>query len=639
MNLPANGDLDAFEAKISEVRAARGIGEAEYADALRDLLQFDYDSRSSSEAYDTSVLDSLVKKDRFLDARGLAKVRGFLHNKNRSGAAPKAMSETRAEASSSYRDKMPRIGGTISALGGDWEIEGAQALSQRLFTEFRDEFSKQGAHVREAEYRANRKVIQILNERSSDPTKAYIAISSKNENATINLYMDGSATDGTLTPMANEKIISEIRSGLLSARALKFNKDSLTVNVLSNSSSAVPNSVASQLDKGDIAFTFQSGNGIYIYPEKVENYLKDFSRDPNWFSTDVTDSASAYKHLIVHESGHLQMYKNWGTRAQLASDFTKFKVKKDGTSIYGDESVSESFAEQYAKYLLSGNASPEFLELLSSKGMTKAQLNKKWRENHPDLQRSKLFTFLEGVLSDDQAGVVPEFNGPEAAEYQQYKKYGAGRVHKLARILGFASNKPTTVATINDDKYVVYRGVNAAGANLTETAWGYHNNMRTADLPYYGYGVYGDGQYTSTKRETADSFGSDAIAKMRVKPDAKVYSDGGRGSNNLFDASTSNDGYDINEIATSFFSSGGFLDEFILNEIDPDLDPAELKVEKRKLFQKMGLTFGVGDSNLAIIAAMLGFQGYEVSRGSGESYIVVLDRGMLEMTAPPGFED
>jgi hypothetical protein len=163
--------------------------------------------------------------------------------------------------------------------------------------------------------------------------------------------------------------------------------------------------------------------------------------------------------------------------------------------------------------------------------------------------------------------------------------------------------------------------------------------MRTADIPYYGYGVYGDGQYTSTKRSTADSFGSDAIAKMRVKPDAKVYSDGGRGSNNLFDASTSNDGYDINKIASSFFSSGGFLDEFILNEIDPDLDPAELKVEKRKLFEKMGLTFGVGDSNLAIIAGILGFQGYEVSRGSSESYVVVLDRSMLEMMVPPGFKD
>ena len=644
-SIPVDVDADDFNDKINAVREARESGDARtYATALRDLISFHYDSFKAESSYSSTEIDRALKADELLssDPKALAFARGILHGKDRSGTSVKTLAESLEDAKSNFRTNRADVRSHISALGDDWDTKGAIDLAKDLETEFTEEFKRQGAHDAEAEFRAKRKVIQTLNQMSNDPQRAFVLLTSKNQNASIKLYMDGKSSK--MTPIIDADEITKIRDGILAARANRFNKDPINVNVMSNDTvGGIPQAVSDQLEDGDLAFTYFGGDGVYIYPEKMKKLLAE-GIDADWFSTETLDSADLYKHLIVHETGHLQMYKLWGDgtgtgRQALEKDFAAFKVKKNGTSIYGNESISESFAEQYAKYLITGNASPEFLELLSSKGLAKAQLNKKWRDNHPNLQRSKIFTFLDGILSDDQGGVIPEYNGPEASEFQPYQKYGASKVHKLGRILGFASNKPTTVTAINDDKYVVYRGLSAGGTRATETAWGYHNNTRTDDMPYYGYGIYGDGLYTSTKRSTAESFGSDAVAKMRIKPDAKVYSDGGRGLNNLFFASTSNDGYDINEIAQSFFSSGGFLEEFILNEIDPDLDPAELRAEKRRLYEKMGLSFGVGDANLAIIAGMLGFQGYEVSRGSSESYVVVLDRSMLEMMVPPGFKD
>lgn len=634
-NIPPTADLDEFESKISAVRDARGgTDQAAYARALKDLLQFHYDSLDSQQEYNPRTLDSLVKVDRYLDTRGLALVRGFFHNKNRTGSRPQTITEQRSQATSDYRSRLPRIDAILRGLGDDWDVEGAVALSDRLFDTFKKEFSAQGAHDKEAVYRASRKTIQILNERSTDPTKAYIQISSSKNNAEINLYMDGSSADGTLTPIASATDVAFIRDGISSARTYRFNKDKISVNVLSTKSNAAPKAVQNELTDTELAFTFFGGNGIYIYPEKVDKF--DSVSNPDFFSTDTSDKAALYKHLIVHESGHLQMYKLWGSdnssgRKELADDFKKFKVSQSGTSLYGDESVSESFSEQYAKYLITGNASPEFLELLSSKGLTRAQLNKKWRDNYPQYA-DNFFKFLDGIFADDQAPFIPEYNGPESSEYDKYKKYGAARVHKLARIFGFTDKKPTTVDSIPTDKYTVYRGVSE---NTTAQAWARHNEYRTADMPWFGYGIYGDGQYMSNDVRTANGYGT--VAKMRAKPDAKVYvysESYSRTDGHLY-SNQNNNGINIVDFQKDLMQN--ILKEIVLNEIDPDLEGFEVDKEVSLLMAKMGL-LNSRDHNLSILAGMLGYQGLEIVRDSSESYLVVLDRSMLDMMVPPGFE-
>jgi hypothetical protein len=582
-------------------------------------------------------LDSLVKADRNLTTRGLALVRGFFHNKSRSGNRPPNLSDSIEEARAEYVRKMPRIDSIVRPLGGNWDVVGAAELRDKLSTEFETEFLAQGAHAAEARFRSQRKVNQILRERVENPKKAYVTMYSTSENAEINLYMDGSVTDGTLNPIATPDDIAQIRDGINSARNFRFNKDKLTVNVLSNSSDATPNAVKSELGDTELAFTFLGGNGIYIFPEKVDKLIADSDREADFFSTDTSSKEAAYKHLIVHESGHLQMYKLWGEegkssgRKELAKDFDNFNVSQKGTSGYGDESVSESFAEQYAKYLLTGDASDEFMELLASKGLTRAQLNKKWRDNYPQLKDS-FFKFVDGIFADDQGQNIPEFNGPEASEYDKTGKYGAARVHKIARIFGFTQSKPETVDSITNDKYVIYRGVDSAKGM---SAWELHNQFRTADMPWYGYGIYGDGQYASTESSTASNFGS-VVAKMRVKPDAKIYN---HQDGKVFDSLDNNQGIDIPALQRSLYETGGILEQIVLNEVDPDLEGAELQAEVRKLEVKMGLNGRASDHDLSILAGMLGFQGIELRNNNFESYFVILDRSALEMLVPPGLED
>ena len=600
------------------------------------MLQLDYDSLSSTEEYNPAVLDNLVKADRFLDTRGLALVRGFFHNKKRTGSRPKTANELRADAATEYRTKMPRIDAIVRALGSDWDVEGAVALSDRLFKEFKDEFLVQGAHDKEATYRASRKVASILRERSSDPTKSFIRILSNTDNAEINLYMDGKRTDGVLTPIVNELDAAQIKAGISAARAFRFNKDKISVNVLSEASNAAPKAVTSELGGDEVAFTFLGGNGIYLFPEKIEAMLNRPDRPSDFFSTDITTKDLAYKHLIVHESGHLQMYKLWGDgkssgRKSLEEDFKKFNVSQSGTSLYGDESVSESFAEQYAKYLITGNASPEFMELLSSKGLTRAQINKKWRDNYSQY-KDTFFKFLDGIFADDQNGVVPEYNGPESVEYDKTGKYGAARAHKLARIFGFADKKPTTVASIANDKYTIYRGISDRS---DAEAWNKHNQFRTADMPWYGYGIYGDGQYASTSQATARGYGT--TAKMRVKPDAKVFvhfENSWSTEGNIYSAQN-NGSFNLDKFNRELNET--LIKEIVLNEIDPDLEGLELEKEIKLLKAKLGLVAS-SEYNLSILAGMLGYQGLELVRNSSESYVIVLDRSMVDMMVPPGVQ-
>jgi hypothetical protein len=608
---------------------------------LRDLIVFHQDSFKADESYSPRDLDAAVKADELLssDPRAIAVVRGVLHVGARDGKSPKTLTQLLDDAKQNFKDNRADVRPHLAALGGDWETKGAIQLADDMQVEFEAEFIRQGAHPGEAVFRAKRRVAQVLNDMATDHKKSYIVLTSKQDNASIKLFMGSKS--GTMVPVAAPDEVAQIRVGITAARANKFNKDPINVNVMANdSTSAMPTAVSSQLDDGDLAFTYFGGDGVFIYPQRVSKMLAD-GVDSNWFSTNIKDSKDLYKHLIVHETGHLQMYKLWGQgkgsgRAELEKDFTNFNVSKDGTSDYGSESISESFAEQYAKYLLTGNASQEFIDLLSSKGLTKAQLNKKWRENHKSLFSSGydiFFKFLDGVMVDDQQGVTPEYNGPEAREYSDGGKYGAGIVHRLGRILGFTSNKPDKVDSIKNDKYVIYRGLQSAN---NRTPIDMHAQFMYADMPYYGYGIHGDGQYSSTNRRTARGYAGytdDGVVKMRVKPTAKVYSEGGRGSDNLFDPAVSNDGIDIRDVYAKLFDSDGILAQIVLNEIDPDLSGYELQAQIDLLARKLGIINGNYMGSKSHLAALLGFQGIEINQG-GESFVVILDRSMLEMQDP-----
>lgn len=656
--MPADADFEDFDAKIAEVRAARATDDPKkYAAALRSLIAAHYDSFDASESYSGDTLRDLVKRDRLLadDNMSMAIVAGVFHNKNRSGTSPKNLDQAIQDARQNFIDKRADIRPIMNALGGDWDTPGVAQMSKDMEQEFHDEFIRQGAHEAEATVRAKRKVISILNTRSSDPKQAYFVISSKSQNASIKLYMDGKSS--TMKPVIGPDDAVRIREGIAAARALRFNKDPINVNVMSNDSMGVPKAVSDELESGDVAFTYFGGDGVYLYPEKIQSEFIAGGFGPNWFSTDTPDVDSIYKHLIVHETGHLQMYKLWGSenssgRQALEADFKKFNVRKNGTSDYGNESISESFAEQYAKYLLTGDASQEFIDLLSSKGLTKAQLNKKWRETYEqkDSNYKGFFDFMDKFMGSQSIDVdgkkitAPEYDFVwQQSGNQPYgtkqSKFGSAPINLIARLKGMRNKKPETVTSIqeSDKVAVVYRGVDGTKG---KSGWDLHDEWRTSDEPWYGFGMFGDGQYSSNLQSSAGQFGS-TIAKMGIKKDAKVavWNDNRSSTSGWKPMAGDPNAVNLYEIYNELTDS--VIRDFILNEIDPDMDSSEISQIRSLILDAIGLRSGAR-KDASNLAAILGYQVLEIlepqaaTRGREESYFIIIDRSATQMMVPPG---
>lgn len=633
-SIPADHDNDKLDELIGDVREARANDDTDgYATALKSLLEFHYNSFESSNAY-TSPLD-LVKADRFMSPREVAKVAGFLHNKDRAGSRPKSYSDLRDELAKEVRATLPRVDAHLRALGGDWKAEGALEAIDRFKAEFEKAYRDLGVPSDEAEFRAQSKAIAKVKGMISSKENAHIVLSSSTDNAQIVLHMSTETADGSpFEPSATDVEMAAILGGIRKSRANRFNKDKIKVTALGNKT-ALPKEISSQIGDGDAAFTVHGTDGLFIYPKKITAVGTDMSFNPDWYSTRVNSLTAAYEHIIVHETGHLMMYKHWGSerdngRAALIADMKRLRVTS-GASQYGDQSPSENFAEQYAKYLLTGDASPEFIELLESKGLTKAQINKKWRDQYASESHSRFFSFLDKIFEDDTKQYVPEFDGPDVAEYTKGGLFGSGKAHKVARLLGFTSNKPKEIDTVPADKYRIFRAVNPTkrGSDLIDPEQ-LHEEYRTLDMPWYGYGIFGDGQYFSNHESTTYTFGSHTMA-YSLDPTAKVYvyNNGRSNAKSIFDRSQ-NGGHDI--VAFNYELQNSLLREVVLNEIDPDATESEIQAEISKLTKKLGLGHGV-QYDASILAAIFGFQGIEVTDANGydESYMVVLDRSMVMM--------
>lgn len=111
---------------------------------------------------------------------------------------------------------------------------------------------------------------------------------------------------------------------------------------------------------------------------------KTYNPDTSWHSVISANEEENLRHTVIHEYAHVMMYKYWGTggsaargEEELGRDYSKFgiQIKSGRTKVskYGAKNVAEHFAEAYARYVITGEASPEFRDLLRSKGLLKSQ--------------------------------------------------------------------------------------------------------------------------------------------------------------------------------------------------------------------------------------------------------------------------
>jgi hypothetical protein len=644
--LPASVDLDGLDDKIQAVRSARTDmakdinvdpdKQSVYEAALKDLLDFHHDQFGKAESYTFPL--SLIKSDQALSPRGIAKIAAASHGRDRSGNAPKSVDTLVDESVKNFRDKTPRINDILSALGSEWQAQGAKEYHDELTSKLSKEYSDLGLPRAEADFRSKVRASNMLNNQAGNPALAQVKVSSSSANADILVYMNDNG-DGTLTPSLSGAQAKYVNDAIAKSRAFRFNKDKTAVHAL-GSSTYLPPAVASTIGDSDAAFTYFGGNGVYLYPDRVSGILGKLPNDPKFYSTDIKTEADAFNHIIVHETGHIQMYKLWGDdknsgRAALAADMAKLNVPQD-VGTYSRSNASESFAEQYAKYLLTGDASQQFLDLLSSKGLTKAQINKKWRDRYSAKSKahSAFIDALSKFATDYGDGSTP--NDPEeSSDYGgRNTKYGSRSASKAARLAGYINNLPQTVDAIDDSTHhTIYRG---NGDISGKSGWDLHNEFRVNVNPWYGFGIYGDGQYASNNESTARSFGPDAVAKLGLAKDANLAAYYGNSSRKPTTAKSKSE-FDLEafyrELRTEVFP------EFVRNEIDPDLSDSQVDNMVRSIMGSIGLggSSTMPQAAAAILAGWAGFDGLEIMISRDESYYVILNRGIVQMLVPKGY--
>jgi hypothetical protein len=317
--------------------------------------------------------------------------------------------------------------------------------------------------------------------------------------------------------------------------------------------------------------------------------------------------------------------------AAAAPASTEKSIRTAPISGRGADHETEDFAELFAKYALTGEAPEWFRELLKSKGLTKRQISKKWREGKAGFFK-KILDFLDLHEEELQKGSPEDADGAHGF----LAGFGPKEGHKIARWLGFQTNKPELVDKLDPALPKLFRGISP---HRNDSAKDLMMKFVEDDVPYYSSTkMYGDGLYAATDRSTASGYSSGGgVLNMAIKPEAKIYvmDQSGRptpSSSKLVDpakAATDASGIDVNMIDNALIK---LLQEKVQNEMFPDLDLGsdEIANEVAKIRASFP-AFNQNGSNYSNIAGLLGFDGIEIIMGGGTSYFTFFNRGVLQV--------
>jgi antirestriction protein ArdC len=178
-------------------------------------------------------------------------------------------------------------------------------------------------------------------------------------------------------PIGDNRDIKIATEGIAKVRETINKSKPILVSIVGPSTRTPDGSAASDSKVWGFAYR---GGGAHIIPDRIKKFSPTKAEsdpyDPSksWHSVPSNNDYTARSsHTVYHEIGHVTAYDSWGSDAALKDAYQAFNLKGQVVSQYGKKSTHEHFAEAFARYIQTGDATPEFLDLLRSKGLLKSQ--------------------------------------------------------------------------------------------------------------------------------------------------------------------------------------------------------------------------------------------------------------------------
>ena len=179
-------------------------------------------------------------------------------------------------------------------------------------------------------------------------------------------------------------------------------------------------------DNDVLGYSYPSG-GAFILPNRhissKNNSDAEYDPETSWNSVSLKDYNDRLTHSSYHEMSHTIAYNAWGKGEYdtggdaLQEDYDKFGVTGQVVSQYGKQSVEEHFAEALARYIMVGDATPEFMALLESKNLLKSQAETSESDVDVRIENEKYVyvdappTLFHGTKAELQPGDIVEARG------------------------------------------------------------------------------------------------------------------------------------------------------------------------------------------------------------------------------------
>lgn len=349
----------------------------------------------------------IYKADGILDTREAAQLTAKFQQRNTRGSGTSAPT-----IASVYNDAIARLDRmlpkvpTSQLAGGNWSQEPISSTAETIFNTLYESIKKQrNGSPRPAEDKVRARLLtnKVLKNMVFNSSAMFVSLKNKDTGDTIRAYVN--PRTGTSSPKikASPAQLKEASESMAKIRENSNVQFPMMFSLIAASSMVPGTERFSKSSSATIGYAFPGG-GVHIYLDRVEKYgetkakiAQEEGTYDGWWSTNVTTGTEVMDHISAHEFGHDVMYKIWGNDTssdngsrELAQDYKKVGLTNGKTttvgrirlgsprqyiSRYGLKSVEEHFAESYAKYIVTGEATPEFRALLESKNLLKSQKN------------------------------------------------------------------------------------------------------------------------------------------------------------------------------------------------------------------------------------------------------------------------